>query len=188
MVSITQLAHDIIRTVLSPGEMAIDCTAGNGHDTLFLAQHVGPQGRIWAFDIQPAALASTRQKIEPDHARQVELILANHAELEQRIPADADGLIAAVMFNLGYLPYQDHALTTLRETTLLAAAAALKLLRPGGALTLVTYRGHPGGAEEAEAVENWIAALPRPEFQSFRYPDETPRRGPQLLAVKKKMT
>lgn len=39
------------------GDTVIDATAGNGHDTVFLAQLVGRQGRVWAFDVQSSALA-----------------------------------------------------------------------------------------------------------------------------------
>jgi predicted methyltransferase len=38
--------------VLQPGDTAVDATAGNGHDTLALAELVGPQGVVWALDLQ----------------------------------------------------------------------------------------------------------------------------------------
>lgn len=37
---------------LRPGDTAVDATMGNGHDTLFLAQAVGPTGHVIGFDIQ----------------------------------------------------------------------------------------------------------------------------------------
>lgn len=185
MVSMTQLAHEIVRSVLRPGEQAIDATAGNGHDTLFLAQQVGADGRVWAFDIQPQALGSTHQRLSHHNCHHVRLIHGNHAELEMLIPATAIGHIGAVMFNLGYLPHHDHGLTTKMETTLVALCSAFNVLRPGGALTVMTYRGHPGGEEEAIAVETWMAQQTGAALGPFCFPPTRPLRGPQLLAMKK---
>ena len=56
----TELAHHWVRRVVEPGETVIDATAGNGHDSVFLARLVGPSGRLLAFDVPPAALASPR--------------------------------------------------------------------------------------------------------------------------------
>lgn len=185
MVSITGLAHELVRSVLSPGDWAVDGTAGNGHDTLFLAQQVGPTGMVWAVDIQTAALESTQRRLDEFGCRSCQLLLASHADLEQQVPPSVRGAVGAVMFNLGYLPYQDHRLTTLRETTLPAIAGAMRLLRPGGVLTVVAYRGHPGGEEEASAVDDWMQEYAASSGGPFRFPQERPRRGPQLLALKK---
>jgi ubiquinone/menaquinone biosynthesis C-methylase UbiE len=38
--------------VLRPGDVAVDATCGNGHDTLFMAQCVGPSGCVHAVDVQ----------------------------------------------------------------------------------------------------------------------------------------
>jgi hypothetical protein len=40
----TEFAHDVVRRVLRPGEVAVDATVGNGHDTEFLARLAGPGG------------------------------------------------------------------------------------------------------------------------------------------------
>ena len=51
MIRWTDLAHDAVRAMLHHGDIAINATAGNGRDTLFLLQCVGTTGRIFAFDI-----------------------------------------------------------------------------------------------------------------------------------------
>ena len=51
----TALAQEILRPLIRPGDLVIDATAGNGHDTLFLAECVGPAGKVLAFDVQAAA-------------------------------------------------------------------------------------------------------------------------------------
>ncbi len=48
---------------MEPGDFVIDATMGNGHDTAFLAELVGPSGEVFAFDIQKEALINTEQKV-----------------------------------------------------------------------------------------------------------------------------
>ena len=57
------------------------------------------------------------------------------------LPADAKGRITAVMFNLGYLPGEDHGITTRSETTIAALDQALGFLAARGIVTLVLYTG-----------------------------------------------
>jgi hypothetical protein len=56
------------------------------------------------------------------------------------------------MFNLGYLPGGNHSLVTRADTTVRAISAARLLLREGGVMTVLCYRGHAGGMEEYAAV------------------------------------
>jgi predicted methyltransferase len=135
MPRLTEIAHAAVRVALRQGEIAIDATAGNGWDTLFLGECVGPQGHVFAFDIQPEALAATAARIR--HATNVTLLACDHAKLRETIPAAFHGRIGAVMFNLGYLPGSDHAITTHPQSTLPAISAALELLREGGILTVL---------------------------------------------------
>jgi len=145
----TELAHQWVSACLSPDGIAVDATAGNGHDTVFLAQRTG---RVFAFDIQAAALESTREKLQREGLRdRVELIQAGHETLAERLAAWS-GQIQAVMFNLGYLPGGDHALITRESTSLRAIDQALSLLAPGGIVTVMMYPNHPGGGEEAAAI------------------------------------
>jgi predicted methyltransferase len=169
-VSILSFAHQLIEARVQPGEAVIDATAGNGVDTLFLARLVGPGGVVHAFDIQPEALEQTASRLakeQPDS--DVRLHLRSHAELLEAVPAEQQGRVAAVMYNLGYLPGQDHATVTQPDSTLAALEASCTALRRGGVITIVLYTGHPGGMEEAEAVEAWAAALPQKEYQVMQY-------------------
>ena len=56
-------AHDLVRRVLRPGDVAVDATVGNGQDTLFLAECVGPTGRVIGFDIQLSAIEATASRL-----------------------------------------------------------------------------------------------------------------------------
>ena len=40
-------ARILLEKAVSPGDIAIDATAGNGHDTLFLAKLVGENGHVY---------------------------------------------------------------------------------------------------------------------------------------------
>ncbi len=149
----TEQAHEVVSRVVRPGEAVVDATAGNGHDTLFLAERVGHGGKVVAFDLQQAAIDSTRQRLEAAGvADRVELWRESHAGMARRVEAE----VGAVMFNLGYLPGGDHEVITRTDQTLRALEVAVGLLRRGGVLTVVCYPGHAGGDEEAAAVRAWI--------------------------------
>jgi predicted methyltransferase len=182
MPRLTELAHDVVRAVLGRGDVAIDATAGNGHDTRFLAELVGPIGRVFAFDIQPEALDRTQEAVREFDT--VTLLLRDHAELWGAIPDYYRGHVGAVMFNLGYRPGGDKSLTTRAETTTRAVVGALDVLRPGGVLTVVAYTGHAGGAEEADAVARLLNELPRGEF-TVREGHGEAENAPRLFVVTK---
>lgn len=182
--SLTALAQQQVRQVLRPGDWAVDATAGNGHDTAFLADCVGPSGQVFAFDRQQAALEATRQRLQ-ERGLRAELIRGNHADLLRLLPEDACGRLGAVMFNLGYLPGGDKAIVTRSDSTCTALDAALTQLRPGGIVTLVAYRGHPGGAEEALAVENHLRMLATNPDYDVRCGAPASGSGPVLHSVRR---
>ncbi len=160
---LTGQAHAAWSARLHSGDWAVDATAGNGHDTVWLARCAGPAGRVFAVDIQEAALAATAARLRKEGlAGRVTLIQGDHARLPELLPEAARGRIALVCFNLGYLPGGDHRLTTRPDSTVAALEASLRLLVPEGALSVIAYRGHPGAAEEAAAVAAFLGRLPPP--------------------------
>ncbi len=50
------------------------------------------------------------------------------------------------------MPRSDHSIITQPHTWTAAIAAAIELLKPGGVLTVLAYRGHDGGQQEFVAV------------------------------------
>ncbi|MBB5349997.1 ubiquinone/menaquinone biosynthesis C-methylase UbiE [Haloferula luteola] len=161
----TNRAHEQVSEVLGEGGVAVDATAGNGHDTLFLARLVGPTGEVLAFDIQEAAIAASKARMEAAGcAGWVKFFQESHAELAHRVEKPVD----AVMFNLGYLPGADHGVITRTEETLRALEAARSVVRPGGVVTVVCYPGHPGGDEEAAAVVSWAESQDGEVFAAAR--------------------
>lgn len=49
---LTSVAQELWQSFVQPGDTVIDATAGNGGDTVWLANAVGTQGRVYAFDKQ----------------------------------------------------------------------------------------------------------------------------------------
>lgn len=159
--NLTEQAQQLIGTALGAGGLAVDATAGNGNDTAFLAGGVGPGGRVFAMDCQESALAETSKRLALAGLRdRVELCLGRHQDWSVLIPADWKGRVQAVMFNLGYLPGGDKELTTQPASTCAALQSATEWLAPGGMISVVAYRGHAGGREEALAVREWSRTLP----------------------------
>ena len=153
----TELAHLLLRDAIRPGDHVVDATAGNGHDTVFLAEWVGKTGKVIAMDIQQEAIESARRRVtDAGFGQRVEFHQRCHSEMEHPIGA---GMAAAVMFNLGYLPGADHRTSTELTVTLRAIEAATRVITPGGMITIVCYPGHEAGKSEAEATEARLAGL-----------------------------
>jgi hypothetical protein len=159
MVDLLTLQKKFILSHLGEGDVACDFTMGNGHDTEFLSKTVGDSGRVYAFDIQSAALESTSRHLHesgcPDNWR---LIHASH----HRAPEFVKEPIKAGMFNLGYMPGSGNKkLTTLRKTTLPAVEAALGMLGRDSILLVAVYPGHEEGYLEGEELKRYFAEVSR---------------------------
>lgn len=177
-------AAELVDPALYPGARAVDATMGNGGDTLRLCGLVGDYGRVYAFDVQPEAVARTRERLEKagllDRAT---LFCEGHEHMAERVPFPVD----AVVFNLGWLPGAQHGVTTRVETTLRGVNAALALLKPRGVMTICVYPGHDEGARELAALKTWAAALdPRTYDVMARHYMNQPNDPPQLIAVRKR--
>lgn len=177
----TALAQQILRGAIHEGDLAVDATAGNGHDTLFLAECVGETGSVLAFDVQEAAIISARARVtQAAYSDRVGFFHESHARLDHHV---AEGTAAVVMFNLGYLPGADHECTTEVATTLAALEKAARALKPGGILSVICYPGHPAGAAEAEAAENWLAARTSIGWRVAKYGALGTRRPAPFLLI-----
>jgi len=187
--SVLSMAHQMIRERIQPGDIVIDATAGNGVDTRFLAELVGPRGVVYAFDIQEAAITATRKRLEPLEEQNLlpdlRLVYDSHEVMDRHVEQDHAGNVAAAMFNLGYLPGADTSIITKTDSSIAAIERALSLLKPGGILTCVLYPGHPGGGDEAEAVLQWAQALSSAEGQAVLYRMVQKPTAPFLIAIER---
>jgi len=186
-ISLVIEAHIAVANALQSGDIAIDATCGNGHDTLFLAKQVGASGKVYGFDIQQRALDLTTLKLkEHQQFSQVELICAGHENIKQHVLTRHLLNITAIMFNLGYLPGSDKSIITQTKTTLTALKTACSLLKPSGLITLIAYPGHQGGLQELESLQDWISELDKAVFQyQTLVLDENDLSKPRLFTVKK---
>lgn len=150
------ISHEIIKNVVNQGDIVVDATAGNGNDTLFLANLIGDNGKVYAFDIQEKALKNTNIKlIDKKIIHRVELICDGHQNMDKYVPKG----VKAVMFNLGYLPGGDHFISTQAENTIAAIEKSLKLLQVKGIIMMVIYYGGDSGFDEKNAVMEYIKSL-----------------------------
>ena len=138
------IATDCLQQVVRPGDHVIDATMGNGHDTLMLARLVGEEGHVTGFDVQEAAVASSRRLLEENGVLDCcTLHVLGHEHMAEVVT----GPVRAVMFNLGWFPGGDKTVTTHWETTSQALLQAMALLEPRGICTVCAYPGHAAGEE-----------------------------------------
>lgn len=158
MIDLLTVEKQLISSHIKVGGVAADFTMGNGHDTRWLSEQVGKEGRVYAFDIQEAALSHTEALLkESGCPENYTLILDSHANAERYIGEK----ICVGMFNLGYLPGSDKKVTTLRESTMAAVQAALRLLEDGGGLLIAVYPGHEEGTLEGRMLDDYFKTLDR---------------------------
>lgn len=190
--SLAFLAHSFIEAILrasGPRPLALDGTAGNGHDTLFLARMAGCAGHVLAYDIQEAALAATTSRLEAEGlSDRVTLFAHSHERINSDLLAffgclEPRPAVDAAMFNFGYLPGSDKTRVTTAAASLAALQALLPWMRPGGGISLHLYAGHPGGAAEAQALAAWAARLPWDGFRVQATAFANKPRNPETLLL-----
>lgn len=175
-------SRTLLAETILPGEVVIDATAGNGYDTLFLAELVGEYGHVYAFDIQQAALDATTARIGKLLNRTT-LLLDSHSNLKQYVNKEIGG----ATFNLGYFPASDDlTIVTKPDTTIQALQATMELLKKGGIITIAVYVGHVGGVEERDALLQYLYGLSQKDVQVIRYETINQQdNAPFLIAIEK---
>lgn len=124
---------DLIMDALGIGDGSVvaDLGAGGGWFTVRLARRVGPNGLVYAEDIQPQMIEAIQRRVSREDLKNVSAVLgsADHPALPK------DRLDAALMVDTF------HEVTD-RQSLLTNVRAALK---PGGRLGIVEYRTDGGG-------------------------------------------
>ncbi|QGG46537.1 tRNA (mnm(5)s(2)U34)-methyltransferase [Heliorestis convoluta] len=217
LTSAVMWSQKLLQEKLQPGDFVIDGTAGNGHDSLFLAQRVMPGGCIWSFDIQEQAIYKTAERLQKSgyhsktytfEEKEMESLLnqgsafsldregiflfrTDHGQLGKLLERGTETLppLKAAIFNLGYLPGGERTVTTQATSTIAALDGSAKGLAPEGRLIVVVYVGHDGAEEEAKAVDHWWAQLPPEQWDtlSITFPNRRGHPPYVLLAEKKKV-
>ena len=191
LVPFDSLVHTAVGRVLAvlkdERRVFVDATAGNGHDTVFLAEMAGKAGKVYAFDVQHAALEATRKRLALAGVEErVELIHAGHERMHEYLPVAVES-VQVIVFNLGFLPGSDKRMITGATTTLAALQTATSLLGIHGLLSVHAYTGHPGGEEECRQVLQFFAELPRQVWRVQLVADGNKPRNVEWLVLAEKI-
>ena len=172
----------LLKSTVSTGDHVIDATAGNGYDTLFLAQLVGATGHVYAFDVQESAIHSTLTRLG-EWRENATVIHAGHETISKHVTNE----ISAAVFNLGYLPGADHSIITRPETTIQAIESCLDLMKIGGLVVLVVYHGHEGGDNERDGLLDYVRSLPQSFVHVLKYAFINQQNHPPFVLAIEKM-
>lgn len=124
-------------------DTVIDMTAGNGHDTYFLA---GIARKVIAVDIQIEAIEATKERCRA--FSNIEYLHQSNATLPISTPIDG------IVYNLGYLPGSDKTIITTKDSTIQSLQNILPYVKRF--IAIAAYRKHEGGNEEYRAVKDFI--------------------------------
>ncbi len=166
--SALEIINRVIDENVQEGDLCIDATAGRGNDTLHLCRLVGESGHVTAFDIQQDAVDSTKSLLE-QHGMEdrADVLLKSHSEMDELFEEESVSLIT---FNFGWLPKGDHTINTQKETSIAAIEKGLKLLKPGGIMTLIIYYGRDTGFEERDALLEYLPTLDSRKYTVIEMP------------------
>ncbi|RQD75158.1 MAG: methyltransferase domain-containing protein [Halanaerobium sp. MSAO_Bac5] len=162
-----EFSHHLIKKHLNKDSTLIDATAGNGKDTLFLAELADQNTEILAFDIQKKAVENTKELLEKNKlGDKVKVINDSHANLDAYLKEDQ---LSLVLFNLGYLPGGDKSIITKAESTLKAVEKSLYFLKKYGIIILVIYKGHQGALKEQKTLIDFVKKLDYKKYNVLKY-------------------
>ncbi|MFL0268314.1 tRNA (mnm(5)s(2)U34)-methyltransferase [Candidatus Clostridium radicumherbarum] len=172
---LSNLAHNIIKNYCSEFAIAVDATLGNGYDTDFLSTIFN---QVFCFEIQKSAAESYGARKKEN----VTIINDSHENILTYIDVEVD----CVIYNLGYLPGGDKNITTKADATIESLKQALKILRPGGIISISIYIGHKEGEKERDKIMQFVNELPKNEFGAMLHTFiNRNNKAPMLLIIEK---
>ena len=176
------LALEFWTKLLSPSDLVIDATCGNGYDSLKVLSLI-PDGFLYSLDIQQTACDNTHERLKMRYSN-YEIFCQSHTSFPRKIKKES---VKLIIYNLGYLPKGDKSLTTLKSSTLESLNNALDLLSPSGALSVMCYVGHNEGAEEEKEVVKWASELNKTQYLVTYHKLLNRQNAPALCFIQKKM-
>ncbi|PHK50873.1 class I SAM-dependent methyltransferase [Staphylococcus edaphicus] len=177
---ILPFARSLIQQHTTNESIVIDATCGNGNDTYFLAQQI-PNGKIYAFDIQEAAIEQTQLKTKDFN--HISIIQDSHERIKSYIPTDQHGNIDAAIFNLGYLPKGDKTIVTQADSTIHAIDAIFDILSPEGIIILVIYHGHDEGKIERDSILEHLQNFDQNKAHILKYQFINQQNNPPFICA-----
>lgn len=88
-----------------------------------------------------------------DRAR---LLLDSHSNMENYAEPET---VDCITFNFGWLPAGNHSIFTTPATSIPAIEAGLRLLKPGGIMSLCIYYGRDCGFTERDALLEYLPTI-----------------------------
>ncbi len=76
-----RVARDKVGHYVSKGQRVADLACETGYYTLLLAECVGPEGKVYAVDLDPSVLKLVEEKVSKSGFHNIELHNANAADL-----------------------------------------------------------------------------------------------------------
>jgi 16S rRNA C1402 N4-methylase RsmH len=181
-------ARKLLQLALKEGDIAIDATIGNGHDTVFLAKIVGETGHVYGFDIQEQAIQKTTERLQNENLlNYVTIVQRSHSEVKEVVPSHLHANLKGAIFNLGYLPGSDKSIVTVPESTISAIEQILEMMAPEGIIVVVIYHGHDGGEIEKDALMEYVQAIPQDiaHVLTYRFLNQA-NNPPYIIAIEKR--
>lgn len=162
----------------------IDATLGKGNDAHFILTHPNFEGHLYGFDIQPQAIEFSKTKLSSIPPSNYTLFEKSHSEIQTLLPNIP---LHGAIFNLGYLPGGDHAITTHVSSTISAIEQIAHQLVTSGQIILVVYSGHPEGQKEKEALFSTLSRWPQEQYQVLQYEFINQKNHPPMLLIIEKI-
>ncbi|KMK77783.1 class I SAM-dependent methyltransferase [Alkalihalobacillus pseudalcaliphilus] len=185
---ILPFARTLLTQTLEPGNIALDCTAGKGNDTVTLAQLVGEAGHVYSFDIQEEAIVMTEQKLKSlDLQERVTLYVNGHQNFDACLPEEHLHQIKGAIFNLGYLPGGDKSIVTKPDSTIEAINKLLHVMPKEGLIVLVIYHGHEQGQIERDHLLDYFKTIDQQQAHVLTYQFMNQKNNPPfIIAIEKR--
>jgi ubiquinone/menaquinone biosynthesis C-methylase UbiE len=153
--------------LIAEGDRVADFGAGGGWFTVRLAHRVGPNGVVFAQDIQPAMLESIRRRVEREGLDNVQTVLATRED--PSLPGNLRAILIVDVY-----PVLVDPVTTLRQLA--------TLLAPNGRIGIVDFKtdgeGGPGPALaervsadviRRDAFEAGLTVVDEGDFLRYQY-------------------
>lgn len=159
--NIVQYYHFLISEFLTEDSIAVDCTCGNGNDSLYLCNAMKGKGFLYAFDIQETAVKKTKELLKKScEYNNYKVIPDSHVNVDRYIPEK----VQLAIYNLGYLPESKSDISTNLLTTIPAMEIMLEKLKVKGYIIIAAYTGHDKGLER-NALYDYLEKLDDRQFK-----------------------
>ncbi len=134
---------------IADGSKVADIGAGGGYFTVRLSRRVGPQGVVWAEDVQPAMLEAITRRVAKDLSKDIKNVRTQQGTSTDPMLPDGSVDAAIILETYQEIQYGNPALflQNVRDG-----------LRPGGRVGIIDYKkggggpGPDGGRPDPEAI------------------------------------